>query len=88
MNEEVHRKEVSQNIEKDEEDTSRIMITRTARFSINEEAALRKKIKTCNEEALVLKLEKGSNLRIFCSTTRFEELKEIILKTQLAKATK
>ena len=57
------------------------MITRTARFSMNEEAALRKKIKTCNEEALVLKLEKGNNLRIFCSTTAFEGVKEIIENT-------
>ena len=46
MNEEVNRNEVNRNIEKLEEDTRR-MITRTARFSMNEEAALRKKIKTC-----------------------------------------
>ena len=57
MNAEVNRNEVSRNIDKDEGD-SRRMITRTARFSMNEEAALRKKIKTCNEETLVLKLEK------------------------------
>lgn len=36
---------------------------RTSRFSMNEEAVLRKKIKTRNEEVLVLKLENGSNLR-------------------------
>ena len=57
MNAEVNRNEVSRNIDKDEGD-SRRMITRTARFSMNEEAALRKKIKTCNEETLVLKLDK------------------------------
>ena len=74
MNEEVNRNEVNRNIEKDEEDTRR-MITRTARFSMNEEAALRKKIKTCNEEAQVLKL------RIFCSTTSFEGAKETIENT-------
>ena len=56
-------------------------ITRTARFSMNEEAAVRKKIKTCNEEPLVLKLEKGNNLRIFCSTTAFEGVKQIIENT-------
>ena len=39
MNEEVNRKEVSQNIEKDKEDTRRL-ITRKARFNMNEEAAL------------------------------------------------
>ena len=48
---------------------------------MNEEAALRKKIKTCNEEALVLKLEKGNNLRIFCSTAAFEGVREIIKNT-------
>ena len=48
---------VIQIIEKAEEDTRR-MITKTARFSMNEKAELRKKIKTGNEEALVLKFEK------------------------------
>ena len=48
------------------------MITRTARFNINKEAALKRKIKTSNEEALVPKLEKGNNLRVFCNTTAFE----------------
>ena len=70
MNEEVNRNEVNRNTEKDEEDTRR-MLTRTTRFSMNEEAVLRKKKKTYNEEALVLKLEKGNNLSIFCSTTAF-----------------
>ena len=77
MNEEVNRNEVNWNIEKDEEDTSR-MILRTVRFSMNDEVVLKKKIKACNEEALVLKLEKGNNLRIFCSTTAFGGVKEII----------
>ena len=60
---------------------SRRVITRTARFSMNEEAAVRKKIKTCNEEPLLVKLEKGNNLRIFCSTTAFEGVKQIIENT-------
>ena len=33
-------------------------VTRTARFSMNEEAVVRKKTRTCNEETLVVKLEK------------------------------
>ena len=70
MNEEVNRNEVNRNTEKDEEDTRR-MLTRTTRFSMNKEAVLREKIKTYNEEALVLKLEKENNLSIFCSTTAF-----------------
>ena len=62
--------------DKDEEVTRR-MITMTARFSMNKEAALR----TCNEDALVLKLEKGNNLRIFCNATAFAGVKEIIENT-------
>ena len=49
---------------------------------MNEEAAVRKKIKTCNEEPLLVKLEKGNNLRIFCSTTAFEGVKQIIENSQ------
>ena len=49
------------------------MITKTARLSMNEEVALRNKIKTCSDEALVLKCEKGNNLRIFCGTIAFAE---------------
>ena len=41
----VNRKEVSQNSKKSDKD-SRRMITETARFSMNEEVAVRKKIKT------------------------------------------
>ena len=39
----------------------------------------RKKIKTCYEE--VLKLEKGNNLKINCSTTVFEAMKEMMENT-------
>ena len=53
----VNREEVCQNSEENDEDSRRI-ITNTARFSMNEEVARKKKIKTCNEETLVVKLEK------------------------------
>ena len=76
----VNRKEVSENAEEIYE-YSRRMITRTSRFSMNEEAAVRKKVKTCNKEPLVVKLEKGNNLRTFCSTTAFEGVKHIIENT-------
>ena len=76
----VNRKEVSENSEESYEH-SRRMITRTARFSMDEEAAVRKKIKTCNEEPSAVKLEKGNNLRIFCITTAFEEVKQIVENT-------
>ena len=48
---------------------------------MNKEVSVRKKIKTCNEEPLVVKHEKEKNLRIFCSTILFEEVKEIIGNT-------
>ena len=54
------------------------MIIRTARFSINEEVAVRNKVKTYNKEPLVAKLEKGNNLRLFCSTAAFGGVKQII----------
>ena len=38
---------------------------------MNEEVASTKKIKTCNEESLVVKLEKGNNLRIFYGRKAF-----------------
>ena len=53
----VNREEVSRNSEENDEDSRRI-ITSTARFSMNKEVARKKKIKTHNEETLVLKLEK------------------------------
>ena len=43
------------------------MITRTARFSMNEEVAIRKKTETCNDEPLVVKLEKGNDLEYFAA---------------------
>ena len=59
------------------------MITKTARFSMNEEEAKRKKIKTCNEELLVVKLQKKKkNLRISCSTTAFEGMKQLVKSTK------
>ena len=41
------------------DEDSRRIITRTVRFSINKEVAVRKKIKTCSEEPLVVKEGKG-----------------------------
>ena len=76
----VNIKEVSRNAEESDEDHRRL-ITRPARFSMNEEVAIRKKIKTCNEQRVVVKLEKGNNLRLFGSTTASEGVKQIIENT-------
>ena len=78
----VNRKKVTRNSKKSDEG-SRRMIKRTVRFCMNEETAVRKKIKTCNEDPLVVKLEKRNNLRIFCSKTAFDGVKQIkVLETE------
>ena len=41
----------------------------------NEKAAIQKKIKSCKGQSLVIKLEKGNNLRIYCSTIAFEKIR-------------
>ena len=56
----LNRNEISESSEESYEDIR--VITRTARFSMNEEEVVRKKIKTCNKEPLLGKLEKGNNL--------------------------
>ena len=43
---------------------------------------MKKKIKSCSREVpLEIKMEKGNNLRIFCSTTAFENIRKIIIET-------
>ena len=77
----VNRKEVSVNSEETYEDSRRVT-TRTARFSMNGEVAVRKKNKTYNEEPVLVKLEKENHLRTFCSTTASERVKQIIFEKQ------
>ena len=50
-------------------------------YTINEKTAIKKKIKSCREVLLQIKMEKGNNLRIFCSTTAFEDIRKIIIET-------
>ena len=54
---------------------------RAMNYTINEKTAIRKKIKSCREVPLEIKMEKGNNLRIFCSTTAFENIRKIIIET-------
>ena len=42
---------------------------------------IKKKIKSRREVPLEIKMEKGNNLRIFCSTTAFENIRKIIIET-------
>ena len=50
-------------------------------FTLNEKAAIPKKIKSCKDESLVVKMEKGNNLRIYCSTTAFEKVRRHIVRS-------
>ena len=50
-------------------------------FTLNEKAAIQKKIKSCKDQSLVVKMEKGNNLRIYCSTTAFEKIRRQIVRS-------
>ena len=50
-------------------------------YTINEKTAVKKKIKSCREVPLQIKMKKGNNLRIFCSTIAFENIRKIIVET-------
>ena len=54
------------------------MQTRQSNFVLNQTIDLTKKIKSCKQEILVVKLEKRNNLSIHCSTTAFETVRKII----------
>ena len=52
--------------------------TRQSNFILNQAVALTKKIKSCRQEILVVKLVRGNNLRINCSTTASETVRKLI----------
>ena len=55
--------------------------SRRVNYPINKKTAVKKKIKSCREVPLQIKMEKGNNLRVFCSTTAFENIRKIIIET-------
>ena len=59
----------------------RSLRSRRVNYTINEKTAIKKKIKSCREVPLEIKMEKGNNLRIFCSTAAFENIRKIITET-------
>ena len=71
----------SSKIEKDDiiSVESRIM-TRTTRYRINEKIAIDKKIKACNNKPIQIKMEKGNNLRVYCSAVAFAGVRGILEK--------
>ena len=68
------------NTENDAE-KGRSLRSRRVNYTINEKTAIKKKIKSCREAPLQIKMEKGNNLRIFCRTTAFENIRKIIVET-------
>ena len=57
----------------------RSLRSRRVNYTINnKKKTIKKKIKSCREVSLEIKMEKGNNLKIFCSTTAFESRKIII----------
>ena len=49
--------------------------SRRVNYTINEKTEIKKKIKSCRKVPLQTKMEKGNHLRIFCSTTAFENIR-------------
>ena len=65
----------------DNAEKGRSLRSKRVNHTINENTAMKKKTKSCREVPLQIKMEKGNNLRIFCSTTAFENFRKIIVET-------
>ena len=50
-----------------------------------EKTKINKKVKSCREVPLEIKMETGNNQRISCSTTTFENIRKIIIETVASK---
>ena len=66
--------------EKDDISVESRIMTGTTRYRINEKVAIDKKIKACNNEPIQINMEKGHNLRVYCSTVAFEGVRGILEK--------
>ena len=51
---------------------------RVEKYTLNEKTPIQKKIKACKDQPLTIKMERGNNLWILCSTATFEVTKETI----------
>ena len=63
----------------DKEDSAekgRSLRSRRGNHTINEKTAIKKKVKSCREVPLQIKMEKGNNLRIFCSKAAFDNIRK------------
>ena len=73
--------EMKSSYKEDNVGEGRSLGSRRVNYTINEKKAIKKKIKSCREVPLEIKMEKRNNLRIFCSTTAFENIRKIIIET-------
>ena len=65
----------------DNGEKGRNLRSRRVNYTINEKPAIKRKIKSCRKVPLEIKMEKGNNQRIFCSTTTFENIRKVIIET-------
>ena len=64
----------------DNAEKGRCLRSTRVNYTRNERTRIKKKIKSCREVPLQMKMQKGNSLRIFCSTTAFENIRKIILE--------
>ena len=71
---------LSNTYKEDKAEEGRRLRSRRVNYTINKKAAITKKIKSGREVLLHVKMEKRNNLRIFCNTTAFENIRKIIIE--------
>ena len=75
MNEEIEQISTEEaNSKEKQHDVKTKVTSKHGNFTLNEKAAIQKKIKSCKYQSSVVKMEKRNNLRIYCSTTAFENI--------------
>ena len=78
MNEEMQINTEKANSKEKQHNVKLKFTSKHGNFTLNEKAVMQKKIKPCKDQSVVVKIEKGNNLRIYCSTTAFEKIRRQI----------
>ena len=81
MNEEIVQISTEEANSKEKQHDLKTKVTsKHGSFTLNEKAAIQKKIKSCKYQSLVVKMEKGNNIRIYCRTTAREKIRRQIVR--------
>ena len=81
MNEEIVQISTEEANSKEKQHDLKTKVTsKHGSFTLNEKAAIQKKIKSCKYQSLVVKMEKGNNIRIYCRTTAPEKIRRQIVR--------